>query len=61
MEQTEGNGRLENLIIMDSIMNYIQKNACGNAVIGLMDAKDREVFYERYGFIKDHLTNATTK
>lgn len=33
-------------------MNYIAENACDGAVVGLMSAKGKEEFYERFGFWK---------
>jgi len=33
-------------------MRYIKRNACNNAVVGLMSAKNREGFYEKFGFWK---------
>lgn len=38
--------------IMQSAMNYISENACKGAVVGLMSAKGKEEFYEKYGFWK---------
>ena len=38
-------------------MGFIEKNACHGAVIGLMAAKNKEGFYEKYGFWQD-LTNS---
>ncbi|WP_025689513.1 GNAT family N-acetyltransferase [Paenibacillus zanthoxyli] len=38
--------------IMERIMDYIGKNACQSAVVGLMSTKGLEHFYERYGFWK---------
>ena len=38
--------------MMTLIMNYIEKYAAKNAVIGLMSAKGREGFYEKFGFIR---------
>ncbi|AHV96695.1 N-acetyltransferase GCN5 [Paenibacillus sabinae T27] len=37
---------------MERIMDYIGKNACQSAVVGLMSTKGLEHFYERYGFWK---------
>lgn len=36
--------------IMGKIMEYIQKNACKGAVVGLMAAKGKEDFYKKFGF-----------
>ncbi len=36
--------------MMDRIMAYIQAHASHNSIIGLMAAKGKESFYERYGF-----------
>lgn len=38
-------------IIMENIMDYIKKNGCQNAYVGLMAVKDRESFYEQFGFL----------
>lgn len=38
------------LSMMKKIMNYIEKNACDGAVVGLMSAKGKEQFYQRFGF-----------
>jgi hypothetical protein len=35
---------------MNKIMEYIRLHASENTVIGLMAAKGKEPFYERYGF-----------
>jgi ribosomal protein S18 acetylase RimI-like enzyme len=37
--------------LMNKIMEYISLHASNNTVIGLMAAKGKEVFYERYNFI----------
>ncbi len=44
--QRKGIGKL----IMDSLMNYLNSNAPGNAFIGLMAARETSSFYEQYGF-----------
>jgi len=36
--------------MMKKIMNYIDKNACNGAVVGLMSAKGKEKFYQKLGF-----------
>ena len=36
--------------LMNKIMEYIRTHARDNTVIGLMAAKGKEPFYERYGF-----------
>ena len=36
--------------LMNKIMEYIRVHAKNNTVIGLMAAKGKEPFYERYGF-----------
>lgn len=46
--QRKGLGQL----MMEKIMNYISKNACSGAIVGLMSAKGKEAFYERFGFWK---------
>ncbi|BBB89486.1 MAG TPA: GNAT family N-acetyltransferase [Methylomusa anaerophila] len=38
--------------VMKRIMNYISKNACSGAIVGLMAAKGKEDFYEKFGFWK---------
>ena len=38
--------------IMKHVMKYIERNACHNAVVGLMAAKNVERFYEKFGFWK---------
>jgi len=38
--------------MMVKIMKYISENACSGAVVGLMSAKGKEPFYERFGFWK---------
>jgi predicted N-acetyltransferase YhbS len=38
--------------MMKEIMGYIGRNACQGAVVGLMSAKGKEEFYERFGFRK---------
>jgi len=45
-EQRQGIGTL----LMDSIMAYIRANASHNALVGLMSAKGKEFFYEKFGF-----------
>lgn len=35
---------------MKRIMDYIDKKACNGAVVGLMSAKGKEKFYEKFGF-----------
>jgi hypothetical protein len=36
---------------MKRVMDYIEKHANNNSVIGLMSAKGKEKFYEKFGFI----------
>jgi GNAT superfamily N-acetyltransferase len=36
--------------LMDNIMAYVRTNAHPNTFIGLMSAKGKEPFYQRYGF-----------
>jgi ribosomal protein S18 acetylase RimI-like enzyme len=36
--------------LMDAIMDFIQAHAHHNTIIGLMAAKGKEAFYEKYGF-----------
>ncbi len=36
--------------IMKRIMDYIDKAACSGAIVGLMSAKGKEGFYEKFGF-----------
>lgn len=38
------------LSIMKKIMSYIGENACHEAIVGLMSAKGKENFYEKFGF-----------
>jgi predicted N-acetyltransferase YhbS len=38
------------LSMMGKLMEYISKSACDGAVVGLMSAKGKEQFYERFGF-----------
>lgn len=40
------------MAMMKAVMNYIAKNACNGAVVGLLSAKGKEEFYERFGFWK---------
>lgn len=39
-------------MLMDSVMGYVRAHASHNSVVGLMAAKGKEGFYERYGFTK---------
>ena len=36
--------------MMDRVMTYIREHASHNSTIGLMSAKGKETFYEKYGF-----------
>jgi len=36
--------------LMDAVMAFIRANAHHNTIIGLMAAKGKEAFYEKYGF-----------
>lgn len=38
------------LSMMGKLMDYINEHACDGAVVGLMSAKGKEQFYERFGF-----------
>lgn len=38
--------------MMNKIMNYIKERACPGAFVALMSAKDKEGFYEKFGFWK---------
>jgi GNAT superfamily N-acetyltransferase len=38
--------------MMDRIMAYVRTHARHNSIIGLMAAKGREPFYEKYGFTR---------
>lgn len=38
--------------MMDRLMAYIAAHASHNTIVGLMAAKDKEPFYEKYGFIR---------
>ena len=40
------------LEMMKKVMEYIKENACSGAIIGLMAAKNKEQFYEKFGFWK---------
>ena len=49
--------------IMDRVMAYISTHASQNSVVGLMAAKGKEPFYEKYGFTcrpNDHLGSGMT-
>lgn len=37
--------------LMDKIMTYIRTHAHHNTIVGLLSAKGKESFYEKYGFI----------
>ena len=39
-------------MILERVMIYIRENACNGAVVGLMSAKGKEAFYEKFGFWK---------
>jgi len=36
--------------MMEKVMDYIGRNACSGAVVGLLSAKGKEEFYKRFGF-----------
>ena len=36
--------------MMNKLMKYIEIHACSGAVVGLMAAKEKEGFYEKFGF-----------
>lgn len=36
--------------MMDRVMEYIREHASQNTTVGLMSAKGKEAFYEKYGF-----------
>jgi ribosomal protein S18 acetylase RimI-like enzyme len=38
--------------LMDAVMAYVGAHATDNSVVGLMSAKGKESFYERYGFVR---------
>lgn len=38
------------LSMMGKLMDYINEHACDGAVVGLMSAKGKEQFYEKFGF-----------
>jgi GNAT superfamily N-acetyltransferase len=38
------------LALMKETMNFIEENACFGAIVGLMSAKGKESFYEKFGF-----------
>jgi predicted GNAT family N-acyltransferase len=48
----EHQGRGVGLKIMRSVMRFIKKKAFRGAIIGLMSAKGKEQFYEKFGFWK---------
>ena len=37
--------------LMDKVMEYIEKHANNNSVIGLMSSKEKENFYKKFGFV----------
>jgi ribosomal protein S18 acetylase RimI-like enzyme len=37
--------------MMDKVMAYIRAHASQNTIVGLMSAKGKEAFYEKYGFM----------
>jgi GNAT superfamily N-acetyltransferase len=37
--------------LMDGVMDYIRRHAVRHTIVGLMAARGKEPFYERYGFI----------
>jgi ribosomal protein S18 acetylase RimI-like enzyme len=37
--------------LMDAVMAYVCAHASNNSIVGLMSAKDKEPFYEKYGFV----------
>ncbi len=37
--------------LMDQVMGYIKAHASHNTIVGLMSAKGKEAFYEKYGFV----------
>jgi ribosomal protein S18 acetylase RimI-like enzyme len=38
--------------LMNKVIEYLRMHASRNSIIGLMSAKDKEHFYETYGFVK---------
>ncbi|WP_064606797.1 GNAT family N-acetyltransferase [Streptobacillus moniliformis] len=46
--RNKGYGKL----LLNSALEYISKNACKGAYIGLMSTVDYETFYEKFGFIR---------
>ncbi|MGB6082721.1 GNAT family N-acetyltransferase [Moheibacter sp.] len=38
-------------LLMEKLMNYIKENAVDGAFVGLMSAKGKERFYEKFGFL----------
>lgn len=36
--------------MMEKVIDYIGRNACTGAVVGLMSAKGKEEFYKKFGF-----------
>lgn len=43
--------------MMEKTMKYIENTACRGAVVGLMSAKGKEAFYEKFGFWKRPVGN----
>jgi ribosomal protein S18 acetylase RimI-like enzyme len=39
-------------LLMDKVMEYIGAHATDNTYVGLMAAKEKEAFYEQYGFMR---------
>ena len=39
-------------LVMETILDYIEAQACPNAYVGLMSTPKMEAFYEKFGFVK---------
>jgi GNAT superfamily N-acetyltransferase len=46
--QGEGIGKL----LMNRVMEYVRRHAVEHTIVGLMAARGKEEFYERYGFMR---------
>ncbi|MHA2399229.1 MAG: GNAT family N-acetyltransferase [Promethearchaeota archaeon] len=40
------------IMLMKKVMNYLETNITPHTVVGLMDSKGKEPFYEKFGFTK---------
>lgn len=46
----EWQGRGVGRAVMEHVMGYIEGHACADAIVGLMCAKGKDGFYEKFGF-----------